>query len=250
MTRSASAAGVPKPSSTLLASEIDSDLTRSFLRSCFSASSRDGPTAPSPSAAPSVRPSPRLSSPPADRRPSGTTSSSHVERQTAVRGASGSASGSAPGRAPKSGMTGARPSPGSEAARGSPPSVTSVPTVIDHRSGRTALRELVFAGSLGAARHADAELLLDLRLDLGRDIRLLEEEVARVLLALAELLAVVGVPGARLLDDAVLDAEVDETPLAGDAHAVEDVELGLLERRRHLVLDDLHARAVADSLRA
>ena len=48
----------------------------------------------------------------------------------------------------------------------------------------------------------------------------------------------------------MLDAEVDEAALARDADAVEDVELGLLERRRHLVLDDLDARAVADRLGA
>ena len=34
----------------------------------------------------------------------------------------------------------------------------------------------------------------------------------------------------------------------GDPRAVDDVELGLLERRRDLVLDDLHAHAVADRL--
>ena len=36
------------------------------------------------------------------------------------------------------------------------------------------------------------------------------------------------------------------SPDAADALAVEDVELDLAERRRHLVLHDLHARAVAD----
>ena len=40
-------------------------------------------------------------------------------------------------------------------------------------------------------------------------------------------LAVVGVPGAGLLDDVVRDAEVDDLALARDALAVEDVELGL-----------------------
>ena len=53
-----------------------------------------------------------------------------------------------------------------------------------------------------------------------------------------------------LLDDVVVDAEVDEAALARDARAVQDVELGLLERRRHLVLDDLDARAVADRVGA
>ncbi len=42
------------------------------------------------------------------------------------------------------------------------------------------------------------------------------------------------------------DAEIDHVARARDALAVEDVELDLAERRRHLVLDHLHARAVAD----
>ena len=69
-----------------------------------------------------------------------------------------------------------------------------------------------------------------------------------VLAALAEALAVVGEPGAALLDDPVLDAEVEQVAFARDALAVHDVELGLAERRRHLVLDDLDARAAADDL--
>ena len=47
----------------------------------------------------------------------------------------------------------------------------------------------------------------------------------------------------------MLDAEVDQAALAGDARPEEDVELRLLERRRHLVLDDLDPRAVAHGIR-
>jgi len=50
---------------------------------------------------------------------------------------------------------------------------------------------------------------------------------------------VVGVPGAGLVDDAVKDAELDQVALLGEALAVIEVDLDLLERRRHLVLDDL-----------
>src|SRR6478735_7308149 len=96
----------------------------------------------------------------------------------------------------------------------------------------------------------DAELLLDLLLDLVGEVGVVLEEVASVLLALAELVAVVGVPGTGLADEAVLDAHVDEAALTRDAVAVEDVELGLLERRGDLVLDDLDAGAVADRLGA
>ncbi|MPM55051.1 hypothetical protein SDC9_101836 [bioreactor metagenome] len=72
------------------------------------------------------------------------------------------------------------------------------------------------------------------------------EEVAGVLLALAELVTVVREPGAGLADQPRLDAHVDQRPLTADALAVDDVELGLLERRGHLVLDDLHPGTVAD----
>ncbi len=45
-----------------------------------------------------------------------------------------------------------------------------------------------------------------------------------------------------------LDAEIDQLADLGDALAVHDVELDLLERRRDLVLDDLDAGLVADHL--
>ncbi len=48
----------------------------------------------------------------------------------------------------------------------------------------------------------------------------------------------------------MLHAHVDQAALAADALAVEDVELGLLEGRRDLVLDHLAAGAVADRFRA
>src|SRR6476661_1332744 len=78
---------------------------------------------------------------------------------------------------------------------------------------------------------ADAELLLDLLLDLVGEVGVVLEEGAGVLLALAQLVAVVGVSGAVLADEPVLDIHVDEAALTRDALAVQDVELGLLERR-------------------
>src|SRR5690606_24118674 len=53
---------------------------------------------------------------------------------------------------------------------------------------------------------------------------------------------------AGLLDNTDLDPKVDELTRLGDALAVHDVELDLLERRRHLVLDDLDPRLIADRL--
>src|SRR4029079_16930523 len=111
---------------------------------------------------------------------------------------------------------------------------------VDRRVGRRRCVEL----------RADAELLLDPLLELVRQIRGVAQERPRVLLALAELVALVRVPGARLADEAVLHAHVDQAALAADALPVEDVELGLLEGRGDLVLDDLDTGAVAHRVRA
>src|SRR5439155_506739 len=74
------------------------------------------------------------------------------------------------------------------------------------------------------------------------------QEVARVLAALTDAVATEGVPGAGLLDDTLLGRDVDQLSLLGDAGAVQDVELRLAERRRHLVLHHLHLGAAADHL--
>src|SRR4029077_8316019 len=55
---------------------------------------------------------------------------------------------------------------------------------------------------------------------------------------------------ARFRDDLPLDADVENRALPGEAGAVHDVELGLLERWRDLVLHHLDADAVADRLDA
>src|SRR3954471_2522991 len=99
-------------------------------------------------------------------------------------------------------------------------------------------------------RRADAELLEDPLLELVGEVRVVPQEVAGVLLALPELVALVGVPGAGLAGEPRLDPDVDQATFAADALAVHDVELGLLERRRDLVLHDLDPGPVADHLLA
>ena len=81
---------------------------------------------------------------------------------------------------------------------------------------------------------------------LAADVGIVLQELAGVLAALADALALVAVPGAALLDDVLRHAEIDQIAFFRDAFAVDDVELGFAERRRHLVLDDLHLGAVAD----
>src|ERR1051326_3306985 len=95
---------------------------------------------------------------------------------------------------------------------------------------------------------AQPELLAHLRLDRRRDVAMLAQEVARVLASLPDPLAAEGVPRPRLLDDAVLGRDVDQLALLRDAGAVQDIELGLAEGGRHLVLHHLHLGAAPDHL--
>src|SRR5262249_52978579 len=73
----------------------------------------------------------------------------------------------------------------------------------------------------------------------------LAQVVSRVLLALAELVALVGVPGTGLADDRLLDAQVDEAAFAAYPDSVQNVEFGDFEWRCQLVLHDLHLGAAA-----
>src|ERR671912_1799292 len=79
--------------------------------------------------------------------------------------------------------------------------------------GRVRVR---LGGGGGDGREADAELGLDLLLDLAGQLGVVAEEVAGVLAALAELGALVGEPGPRLLDQADVHADIQQAPLLGD----------------------------------
>src|SRR6266568_8861885 len=92
----------------------------------------------------------------------------------------------------------------------------------------------------------DPQLLLDLLLDLVRQVGVLAQVVPGVLLALTELVALVGVPGAGLADNRLLDAQVDQAALAAYPDSIKNVELGDLEWRRHFVLYDLGLGPVAN----
>src|ERR1700722_7317123 len=96
----------------------------------------------------------------------------------------------------------------------------------------------------------DAKLFLDLLLDLVGHIGVFQQEVAGVLLALPQLFALIGEPRPGLTNEAMVHTHVDQRAFFADALAVEDVELGLFERRRHLVLDDLDPGAVTNRIGA
>src|SRR6185437_15306457 len=102
--------------------------------------------------------------------------------------------------------------------------------------------------ALRARCQPNAEHTLHLLLDLGEHHRIVLEEQLGVFTSLADALRVVAVPRARLLDDARLRTDVDQQRRMTDAFRVHDVEFGLLERRRHLVLHHLHANVRADDI--
>src|SRR2546429_9099866 len=79
---------------------------------------------------------------------------------------------------------------------------------------------------------------------------MLAQERGRVLRSLAEPFVAEAEVRPRLRHDLALEPGVEHGSLPRDARAVDDVELGLLERRRDLVLHHLHAHAVADRLDA
>src|SRR4051794_24741352 len=147
--------------------------------------------------------------------------------------------------------SGIRGSPSAEAGRRDPRR-TPGPRRDPLDRALTATSEVDGSRGLGrrVERGAHAQLLLDLLLDLIGEIGVVLQEVAGVLLALAELVPFVRVPGTGLLHHALLDADVDQPALAAEALAPEDVELGLLERRGDLVLDDLDPGAAADGVGA
>src|SRR6478672_9057852 len=71
----------------------------------------------------------------------------------------------------------------------------------------------VIVGAIGHIRghhRADAKLFFDLLLDLVGHVGVFQQEVAGVLLALAELFTLIGEPGTGLTDEALLDTHVNE----------------------------------------
>src|SRR5215472_10012889 len=102
--------------------------------------------------------------------------------------------------------------------------------------------------SIRVEARPDAELFLDLLLDLVGEVRVGAQEVPGVLLALAELVALVGVPGAGLADERLLHAQVDQAALPADSNYVQNIEFGGFERRAALVLNYFYLRAVTHGI--
>src|SRR6185437_2561268 len=117
------------------------------------------------------------------------------------------------------------------------------------RWGARLFGQLVFFAGADHQRLADfLGLSADRILDPPGDVGIFLEVELGVLAALADAHAVIAEPGARFLDEPGLDSEVEDLADLADALAVHDVEFDLLERRRDLVLDDLHPGRVADDV--
>src|SRR5690606_35563668 len=96
-------------------------------------------------------------------------------------------------------------------------------------SGSSALG-LGLVGFLVTLGLGGLELLAQLGLEPLGHLRVLLEVVAGVLLALADALAAVAVPGAGLVDELGVHAHVDQLAFPADALAVQDLGDDLLER--------------------
>jgi len=102
------------------------------------------------------------------------------------------------------------------------------------------------AGDVFAA--LDVHLLQDRGGDLRGELGLVAQRLLGGVAALADEVALVSDPGALLLEDLVLDAEIEDRAELRDALVVHDVELALGERRGDLVLHHLDLGAVAHDL--
>src|SRR5262249_6854748 len=84
-----------------------------------------------------------------------------------------------------------------------------------------------------------AELLLDLLLDLVGQVGVVAQEGAGVLLALPQLVALIGVPGAGFAHDSLLDPEIDQATFLADPDPEQDVALSAPAGRRQLFVASL-----------
>src|SRR5438552_693894 len=111
----------------------------------------------------------------------------------------------------------------------------------DHLSpGRLFRAGCLLSGGLRSAPdRLQAQCRAHLDLDVGQHLRVVPQMALGVLTPLANALVLVRVPRTRFLDDVVLGGGVEDRAFLGDALPVDDVELGLAERRRELVLHHL-----------
>src|SRR5690606_33745386 len=92
------------------------------------------------------------------------------------------------------------------------------------------------------------QLGADLMLNGLRQLRMLFQILGSIGFPLADLIAIVGVPSASLVDKAFLHTQVDNLAQPVDALPIQDLELCLLKGRRNLVLHHFDSGFVTDHL--
>src|ERR1700722_12846754 len=92
----------------------------------------------------------------------------------------------------------------------------------------------------------DFQLLTEFGVYFGEGFLVVLEIGANIFATLADALARVAVPCARLLDDVVGYRQIENIAFARDTLAIENIELSLAEGRGDLVLDDLDLGARAN----
>src|SRR5690606_32057896 len=79
-------------------------------------------------------------------------------------------------------------------------------------------------------------------------VLVLFQVVTDIILALTNARAAVAIPGASLVDNAGLHAQINDFTFARNTRTVHDIELGLFEWRRDLVFDHFDTCFVTDNL--
>src|SRR5271168_3127558 len=93
-----------------------------------------------------------------------------------------------------------------------------------------------------ATSASNPELLSQLGIHAAKDLLVFLQEVPYILAPLPNALALVAVPRAALVHDIVQHREIQHIALARNTLAIENVELSVTERSRHLVLHNLDLR--------
>ena len=88
----------------------------------------------------------------------------------------------------------------------------------------------------------------DLILDLFGKRWILLKETRRIGLALTNFLTLVGIPGARLVDQIEFDSPIDHLAHLIDANAIHNLKLRLLKGRRNFIFDHFYSGLIAHDL--
>src|SRR5665213_2725233 len=99
-------------------------------------------------------------------------------------------------------------------------------------------------GHRSSLRPRQSQSLAQLHIQLLERLRIILQKLPRILTALSNALALIAIPSPALLHQVLRHPQIDQVALFRDALTVNNVELRLAKRWRHLVLHDLDLGAV------